>query len=299
MAKRLRIDSHASFLDLSDDEIGEIVKNLSSSDVLRFRAVSPRCQRIAQDTVESLDLRGCQLRPYVLIRVASKFTRLKKLRLSDAEYARADYHDEVLEQLRLFTNLRSVSLHACGASKRTLAALSKCRHLRAVDLSHCLLADSQALKQLAHCHDLVSLRLDYCSIAVNDRVVDRIAAGCPKLREISLVSCHMLTPFTFISLAKHCRKLVAIDLSYVHSLANIPQAMSVILPILPNLEYLRTVAYSIGCPDSKYFATTGYESDADVDDVDDSGDENRSQSPDDSSDESGDESDCCCCECGY
>jgi len=112
--------------------------------------------------------------------------------------------------------LRSVCLaRASGVGWRGLDALvAACPKLEAVDLSHCVGAGDREAAALAAAARLRDRRLDKC-LAVTDMGLAKVAVGRPRLEKLSFKWCREISDIGIDLLAKKCRDLRSLDISYL------------------------------------------------------------------------------------
>jgi F-box/leucine-rich repeat protein 2/20 len=155
------------------------------------------------------------LRREPLPRLLRAFPALEQLDLSacasldDASLAAA------LAAADLGTVRRVCLARASGVGWRGLDALvAACPRLEAVDLSHCVGAGDREAAALAAAAGLRELNLEKC-LGVTDMGLAKVAVGCPRLERLSFKWCREISDIGVDLLAKKCRDLRSLDISYL------------------------------------------------------------------------------------
>eukprot|EP00899_Mesostigma_viride_P016166 jgi/Mesvir1/24550/Mv21887-RA.1 len=110
--------------------------------------------------------------------------------------------------------LRTVDVHGTlRVSDVGVTALARgCSKLRCLDLTASNVTGAGLSQVAEHCHQLQELHCIGSSGSITDETIKAIAAGCPRLTQLSTRSCFSVTDQGMSALAKGCRGLRHLDL---------------------------------------------------------------------------------------
>lgn len=118
------------------------------------------------------------------------------------------------------------------------ALVAACPSLEALDLSHCFQVSDREAAALAKAVGLRELRMDKC-LGMTDFGLARVAVGCLKLERLAIKWCIKISDVGIDLLAKKCRDLRVLDISYL-------KVKNKSLRSISSLEKIETLAL-VGC----------------------------------------------------
>jgi len=184
-----------------------------------------------------LDLGGCEkITDNSLLHIAKKYPSLQIINLSfciniTAEGIKALVHqcnslhtislchcsisDQALFHIASsLPNLKSLSLSGCQhiSDAAVQKLLAKCSDLQYLDISHCKTLSSSSIKAVAGLSSLLHLDLSWCSDAISESSIQKLAKGCHKLQYLGVAD-SKISDSVLQKILQGC-KLAALDVSF-------------------------------------------------------------------------------------
>ncbi|KAJ4900398.1 RNI-like superfamily protein [Raphanus sativus] len=201
---------------LTDDELRWILSRLDADkDKEVFGLVCKRWLYLQSTDRKKLAARAG---PHMLGRLASRFTRIVELDLSQS-VSRSFYPGVTDSDLTViaegFKCLRVLNLHNCkGITDTGLASIGRCLSLlQFLDVSYCRKLSDKGLSAVAEgCRDLRALHLAGCRF-ITDESLKSLSERCRDLEALGLQGCTNITDSGLADLVKGCRKIKALDIN--------------------------------------------------------------------------------------
>lgn len=199
---------------LRDDELRAILSKLEcNKDKEVFGLVCKRWLHLQSTERRKLCARAG---PHMLRRLASRFSRLHELDLSQSLSRSFGVTDSDLSVIANgFPCLRILHLCNCkGITDVGLLAIGSSLHsLQSLDVSHCRKVTDKGLSAVAQgCHDLRCLHLVGCKFITNN-ALKALSENCHYLEELVLQGCTNITDSGLAILVSGCRQLKYLDLN--------------------------------------------------------------------------------------
>jgi len=175
------------------------------------------CKGIANHSIRHFELRGCDIDDdelLVLGEALRQLGRLEVLRLPNNMFT--DKGGVILGQFKTMTEC---DLSGCkGITDQTIGVIAReCKRLRAMNLARCSRVTDEGARSIAAIANLEELTLTEC-MALTDKAMEHISAGCPRLRTLKASSCTNLGSGALMAIAKGCKSIETLDLSYLHNM---------------------------------------------------------------------------------
>ncbi|KAG6422495.1 hypothetical protein SASPL_119067 [Salvia splendens] len=209
---------------LGDDELRAVLSRLGDEeDKASFGLVCKRWLRLQSTERRKLCARAG---PHMLTRLASRFTRLLHLDLSQS-VSRSFYPGVTDSDLSVvaaaFSSLRILNLHNCkGITDKGLTSLAAgIPSLQFLDVSYCRKLSEKGLSSIAKgCCDLRALYVVGCRF-VTDTLLSALSMNCCNLEELGLQGCSNITDSGLTVLVEGCKKLKLLDLNKCGNIGDI------------------------------------------------------------------------------
>lgn len=234
---------------LRDDELRIVLSKLDvDKEKEAFGLVCKRWLRLQSTERRRLCARAG---PHMLTKMASRFTRLHELDLSQS--ASRSFFPGVTDAdlvviSTAFECLRVLNLKNCkGITDAGMVAIGRdLSCLQVLDISHCKKLTDKGLSAVAEgCHDLRGLHLTGCK-TITDAILHALSNNCRNLEELGLQGCFKVTDSGLGSLVKGCQKIKLLDVSKCCNIgdagvSSVSRACSIYLTTLKLLD-----CYKIG-----------------------------------------------------
>nr|GMD47781.1 F-box/LRR-repeat protein 20 [Ipomoea batatas] len=208
---------------LGDDELRAVLARLGSDkDKENFGLVCKRWLRLQSTERKKLCARAG---PFMLCRLAARFTRLRELDLSQSvsrSFFPGVTDDDLSVIATAFSCLQILNLQNCkGITDVGMRAIgSGLSSLQSLDVSYCRKLTDKGLSAVAGgCHDLRALHLTGCRF-VSDALLKALSENCHNLEELALQGCTNITDSGITVLVEGCHRMKHLDINKCSNIGN-------------------------------------------------------------------------------